>query len=245
MIPALKSEFRKILTVRSTWVILILSILFGSVLVGFWIYGYKNVGAAQAETSALLSSVLTGAGVSGLILSFIMLLLVGHEYRYSTIMYSLTSSASRSKVFFAKFFAGAAIMLLFGILVVALNAALFTVGQNLSHVASVAQHISFGDVLWRVAAGFVGSAMFAFAIAMLLRNQIASIAVILLMPSTIEGLLSLLLKDNVKYLPFTALGNITVSNPKPEPLFSLAIVGVYAVVLGLLSWLLFVRRDAN
>ncbi|TAH36706.1 hypothetical protein EYC59_00825 [Candidatus Saccharibacteria bacterium] len=245
MIPALKSEFRKIFTVRSTWVILALATAFGSVLIGFWIFGYKDVADAKTHADALLASVLTAAGVSGVILSFIMLLLVGHEYRYSTIMYSLTSSASRSRVFFAKLLAGSAIVLLFGMIVVALNFALFALGQNLNPEANMAQQIAFGDVAWRLAVSFIGSALFAFAIAMLLRNQIASIAVILLMPATVEGLLGLLLKDNVKYLPFTALGNITASSPKPEPLFSLVVVGVYAVVLGVLSWLLFVRRDAN
>ncbi len=245
MIPALKSEFRKIFTVRSTWVILAFAVVICSVLIGFWIFGYKDVAGAQTHANALLSSLLTAAGFSGVILSFVMLLLVGNEYRYTTIMYSLTSSSSRSKVFFAKLLAGSSVVLLFGAVVIALNAALFTLGQSMNHEASMAQQLAFGDVAWRLAVSFVGSAVFAFIIAILLRNQIASIAVILLMPATVEGLLGLLLKDNVKYLPFTALGNITASSPKPEPVTSLAIVGVYAVVLGLISWLLFVRRDAN
>ncbi len=245
MIAALRAEFRKIFSIRSTWVIFVIALGLASVLIGFWVYGYRDEGKAVASGKAFLDSVLTSAGVSGLILSFIMLLLVGHEYRYNTIMYSLTSSNSRSKIFFAKFIAGALVMVLFGLIIVGLNAVLFKVGQSMNDTASVAQQVPFLNVLWRVLAEFMGYAAFAFTIGMLLRNQVASIAVMLLIPTTVEGLLSFLLKENAKYLPFTSLGNIVVLNPKPAVLTSLAVVGVYAAVLGFVSWLLFLRRDAN
>ncbi len=245
MITALKAEFRKILTIRSTWIIFAVSILLASVLIGFWVYGYRDEGRAIVNSKAFLDSVLTSAGVSGLVLSFIMLLLVGHEYRYNTIMYSLTSTNNRTKVFFAKFIAGAAVILTMGAVVVGLNAILFQIGQGMNDTASLAQQVPSWDAVWRMGAVFAGYAAFAFVLGMLLRNLICSIAVMLLVPTTVEGILSLLLKDNVKYLPFTALGNIAVLEPNPKALVSLAVVAGYTVVLGFVAWILFVQRDAN
>lgn len=245
MITAIKAEFRKIFTIRSTWVIFGISFLLGVLLIGFWIYGYQDVGTASAQSSAMLDSMLTAVGVSGLVLSFVMLLLVGHEYRYNTITYSLTSSASRSKVFFAKFIAGTLAVLAFGAIIVLLNGLLFTIGQGMNDKASIAQSVPILDFMWRAVATFIGYAAFAFIAGVLLRNLIASVAVMLLLPSTVEGLLSLLLKSNVKYLPFTALSNISIMGAKPDPVVSLGIVGAYIAVLGFIAWIMFVRRDAN
>jgi ABC-type transport system involved in multi-copper enzyme maturation permease subunit len=245
MIAALKAEFRKLLTVRSTYVLFLFSLALCSVLIGFWIFGYKNVQHAHTDTSALFNSLLAAVSTVGVFLSFIAVMLVGHEYRYNTIMYNLTNTNSRTWLFLAKWKAAVVFALVFAAIVVALNWALFYVGLSLHHIHPVAQQVPMWSFLWRSAVTIVGDISFAFIITMLLRNLIAAIAVVLVLPTTIETLLQLLLKDNVKYLPYTALGNLTNVTTKISYTFSLWVVLAYIAVGGVAAYLLFRKRDAN
>jgi hypothetical protein len=94
--------------------------------------------------------------------------------------------------------------------------------------------------------------------ATLIRNQVGTIAALIILPDTIEGLLSLLLRQNSVYMPFTALQqviaapaaslgrNVSVSAtgylspPKAAGVYMAYLVGVWIV-----AWYLFIRRDAN
>jgi ABC-type transport system involved in multi-copper enzyme maturation permease subunit len=245
MMAALKAELRKLFTVRSTYLLAAIAFALGALLIGLWIWGYKDVEHAALNQKALASMIMSTVSIAGIFLSFLAVLLVGHEYRYNTIMYSLTSSNSRSKVFFAKFVVLLVAALVIAGLITASAIGLFYLGQNLHHVTTVTQVVPVWDVVWRAVVTIVGDITFAFIISMLLRNLIGSIAVVLVLPSTVENLLSLLLKDNVKYLPYTALGNLSQNVTTVSHTFSLGVVAVYVAVAGIASWLLFLRRDAN
>lgn len=246
MIAALKAEFRKLFTVRSTYMLALVGLLLGAVLSGFWIWGYKDVQHAALNHLALETLILQTVSIVGVFLSFLAVLLVGHEYRYNTIMYSLTSANSRTKVYLAKLLTLLVSGLVIAGLVVAAAIGLFYLGQHTHHIATITQHVQVGDVLWRSVATIVGDITYAFIISILLRNLIGSIAFILVVPSTVENLLSLLLKSNVKYLPYAALGNLTrMENPSISRTFSLGVVAVYIAVMGVISWILFLKRDAN
>ena len=247
MINSLKAEFRKLLTVRSTYIIMIISFLLSAVLIGFWIYGYKNVEHADISNGALSSAILAAVSTVGVFLSFVVILLVGHEYRYNTITYSLTSVNQRAKLFFAKYVALLAFAFAFTAFVAVSLWAMFYVGLSVAHVTPLAQHIDAWSVLWRSVVTIVGDISFAFIIVMILRSLIGAIAVVLLLPTTIESLLSLLLKDNTKYLPYTALGSLTNTTNAPGVTFgfSMAVVACYAIVGMVIAYLLFQKRDAN
>lgn len=245
MLAAWKAEYRKLLTVRSTYVLFLISIALGAVLIGFWIYGYKNVQHAGVDSSALLGSLLACVSTVGVFLSFIAVMLVGHEYRYNTIMYNLTNTNSRTRFFLAKWKAAAVFGLVFAAIIVLLNWGLFYLGLSLHHIHPVAQHVPVWSLMWRAVATIAGDISFAFIITMLLRNLIAAIAVVLVLPTTVETLLTLLLKDNVKYLPYTALGNLTNVTTKVSYTFSLWVVIAYVVIVGTLAYALFLKRDAN
>lgn len=94
------------------------------------------------------------------------------------------------------------------------------------------------------------SAMYGLIIALLLRSQVGAIVTLLLFQGVVETLiLGLLLKENAKYLPFTALdqfmlpavaGQATLSN------LQAALVSVgYIIVGGAVAIVLFQKRDAN
>src|ERR1700730_1752413 len=95
MLASLRSEFRKLLRVRSTYVIVIICLLWVALFAGFG-DGFKAKPTALLHAHDLLMNE-SGSAVMfvGLILAFAGLLLLGHEYRYNTIMYTLTSSPSR------------------------------------------------------------------------------------------------------------------------------------------------------
>jgi len=248
MIPALNSEFRKLVTTRSTWFLLLISFLLTSGLIGFWIYGFKDVGRATGNPGALLEAMFTSVNAIGVFFSFMAILLVGHEYRYNTIVYSLTSANRRTKVFFAKYIAVAA----FGLAVAAALLLVMTlalhIGFLVGGVDHAAQRLPDWNFIWRATASVLGSITFAYIISMLIRSLTGAIAVVIVLPSFIEGILTLLLHGNVKYLPYTALGNLTQQTTNVTNVsvaFSLAVVCTYAVVLGAVACGLFIKRDAN
>lgn len=245
MIRGLRAELRKIWTVRSTYMNFVF--MFGLVvaLVGFWIYGYKDAGHAVQEAGALRDYAYGAISVVGIFVAFLAILSVCHEYRYNTILYSLTNVNRRTKLLVNKWLASVLSALLLAAITLALGVAAVFIGQEVHNVNAVNQTMLGWDFVWRAAVSIVGSVTFGYIIALLLRSQVAAIATFLVVPSTVEQLLTLLLKDNIKYLPFTALGNVSSLSPSPALSVSLLVVGAYTAVFGLLAWILFVRRDAN
>ncbi len=114
MMPALKAEFRKLWTVRSTYVILAISLLLILLMAGYG-EGFKADKAALHNSGLLareITSAITALGVFGALVS---ILLFSHEYRYNTIMYSLTSANNRSKLLLAKILAMTGFAVLFSL----------------------------------------------------------------------------------------------------------------------------------
>src|ERR1700733_14101281 len=100
MIPALKAEFRKLWTVRSTYLILAF-VLVIAIFFGFYVSGWKIDKGALHDPGTLALDVTSAISAVSVFASLIGVLLVTHEYRFNTIMYTLTASNSRSKVLLA------------------------------------------------------------------------------------------------------------------------------------------------
>lgn len=247
MYAALKSEFRKLMTVRSTLVITAISFLISVGLIGFWIFGYKNVGGTEVSTGALVDGLTTAITFLGTIYSFIAILLVGHEYRYNTIMYSLTSSNSRTKVYLAKYLASVVFSIISVAILLLLLVLAFLVGQKIAGINTLPQHIPMWSIVWRMLLYIGGSLTFAFTFTVLLRSLIGAIALILIVPTTIEGILTFVLKTKAQYLPFSSLTNITATaHQEGINVKGCAIAFVaYVIVLGVGSYVMFLKRDAN
>src|SRR6185437_5947661 len=120
MINALKAEFRKLLSVRSTYILISVAILF-VIFFTFYIEGY-HLSGKDLLNKHLYNDDIVGA-LTSLPLIFgaiIAILLMTHEYRYNTITYSLTLSNSRSKVLAAKLIVTSVFALLFTIAIAVL-----------------------------------------------------------------------------------------------------------------------------
>jgi len=246
MLSALKAEFRKIFSVRSTYVIFALSIVLTGVF-AFYVDGLR-AGDTVHDPGKMAGEVVNAVNALVTLIALFGVLLVTHEYRYNTIMYTLTSSKSRTRVFVAKIIAISVVAILLSLFFSVLSPSFAYIGLKLKGLNLVHQVIPYHDLLWRVVFTGWAFSMLALIIALIIRNQIGSVASLFLIPGTIEALLGLILKNNVAYLPFTAtLGVIQHSSEHHLLSYSheAIIAAVYVVVGWIIAWMLFLRRDAN
>jgi len=248
MISSLKAEFRKLWTVRSTYFILAFVLLI-AIFFGFYVSGWKIDKAALHDPTTLAADITSAIAAVSVFASLVGVLLVTHEYRYNTIMYTLTSSNSRSKVLLAKFLVISGFAIVFALCLAVLSPVLSGLGIHAHHLTLVPQTLHYRNLLWRSLFYCWGYAMAGLIIATLIRSQVGAIVVLFIAPSTVEGLLGLLLKKNVVYLPFSALSTVIGQgsnfNSSITPVRGALIFTSYLVVSGVVAWLMFLRRDAN
>lgn len=245
MIPAIKSEFRKLLTVRSTYGVLLFALVVEGIF-AFWANGYKADPKALAAPDFLQTQTLEAVSALGLIGSIVTVLLMTYEYRHNTITYTLTAANSRAKVLVAKTIAASCFALCFTAVMAALTPLAVLLGTSIKGLTLAPQTIAYGDVVWRMLFYGWGFGMTGLLLGALIRSQIGAIASLLLLPGVVEQLLSLLLKSNSKYLPFTSLD--AVIHPLDNVLTSTTgalVFCIYLAVGWLVAFVLFVRRDAN
>ena len=249
MIPILKAEFRKLLTVRTTYVFTFLVTAF-VIFIAFYPEGWR-LAPAQLHDPTQLSSDVFGALNLSIFGAIVAILLMTHEYRYNTIMYTLTSSNSRTKVLFAKFVTISVYAIFLTVLISVLSPLMSAWGVALHGHVLVPQTLHYGNLIWRSLYYGWGYGMAGLLLAVLTRNQVASIVTLFLLPSLGDLLLSLLLKHNTVYLPFGALNQVLGSGQSDPNLGTLTpakgafVFTIYLVVGWLVAWILFLRRDAN
>jgi ABC-2 type transport system permease protein len=252
MMSAIRAEFRKLFTVRSTYIIIGLSILI-TFFFAFYIEGWRTTVDVVAPNK-LSTQVTSAASTLALLFALAGLLLFTHEYRHNTIIYTLTAAKRRSYVLLAKILVVSVFATLM-VVICSLLAPLFALwGLNLRGVEMVDQDFPLLKLLAHAAFYGWAYSMFGLIIAAIVRNQVGAIVFIFLLPGMIETLISLLLKDNAAYLPFRALG-ATLQEIPPE---AAAIVGKnltqsaaiwvtlgYIVAGWIVAWILFHKRDAQ
>lgn len=248
MIPALKSEFRKLLTVRSTYFIVGISLLIVAFFAGL-IDGFNNNQMALQKNPMLLANDSASAVTFvGLILAFAGLLLMGHEYRYNTIMYSLTATNRRTKVLVAKVITVSVFAIVTSLFVTFFSPLCTIVGAALHGHHIGPQTYDLWSVVWRCVFCGWGYAMFAFLLVAIMRNQIGAIVTFLLIPLVGENILFLLVKEaHSKFLPFFALRGVTDPSTVhgASSGYLAGVVLIYVAIGLLVGFVLFSRRDAN
>lgn len=246
----IKSELRKLFSLRSTYILIFLSFAL-IVLFAFFFEGYKgNTGspASTLQSTALHEIVANGVGLGITFASIIAILFMAHEYRYNLIMYTLTANVRRTKVLFAKMLTILLFGIGYGLLASLLALGSYLLGLSLRDAILPAQDFNvlseFGKVIF-YSAGYILIGML---IAAIVRSVVAAIAIFLMVPTTLEPLLSLVLKDNSKYLPFTTLDSTvgaSVIQNTLSPKNAIILSCVYLVAAAIITWIVFVRRDAR
>jgi ABC-2 type transport system permease protein len=240
MMPTLKSEFRKLLTVRSTYIASAIALLLLG-FISFWVLGYKGT----PDNPMLLMDTVRMAGATlALFLAIISILLMAHEYRHNTIMYTLTASNSRSKVLVAKLAVVVTYTVIFSVFAALFSLALLWIGIEMKGNELAPQQFFYWDTIWRFLFFTVGYGLIGLLLVTLVRHVVGAFATLFLLPATVEPLLSLLLKENSKYLPFMSLDQVNGAGAL-SPAKGALVFGAYLVGGWLIAWILFLRRDAN
>lgn len=246
MLMSLKSEFRKLLTIRSTYGIVVAAVLICAFLAIDSVH--VDPRPALQDPDLLARSATNTIVFVGFLLAFPGLLLMGNEYRYGTIMYTLTSSNSRIKSLLAKFITVSVFAIVTSLAVSLLAPLCMILGAHLFGVSIGPQVFDYSSIIWRCAFSGWAYAMYGLILAIILRSQIGSIVTFLLVPLVGENLLMSLLRYDGKYLPFTALQSVARPanlGSQTTSLHEAVVVLVYMAVGLVVSLVLFESRDAN
>lgn len=250
MAPTIKAEFRKLFTIRSTYILIGLSLILIAAF-SFYFEGYRgNTGSAASKVTplALQEIISNGVGLGVLFATIIAILFIAHEYRYNTITYTLTANARRTRVLLAKVLTIVLFSIGCGLVAVLVAVGGYLAGLALRDATLPAQNLDVLSQVGRVAFYYTGYALVGLLIATVARSVVVAIATLLIFPTTIEPLLGLILKENTKYLPFSALDSTVgaaIMEKTLSPGNAMIVTSVYLVVGLLVTWLLFVRRDAS
>lgn len=247
MMASLKSEFRKLLTVRSTYYITAFALLVTGV-INFFVGRNSSMHLAS---DGLASIALNTVAVLGIAVSLVSILLVVHEYRHNTIGYSLTIANRRLKVMASKMVVVTAYAVVMAFLTVLVSILLARIGMAVKGVDLVSQDFDWYNIAWRTIIFMIGSAISGLVFGFLFRGVAAAVVLYFVVPTAVEPLLTGLLKFNPNYMPFLSQSQILINNahmPGSDSFTPLASAGVFFgyVLVGLIvSVVLFLRRDAN
>jgi ABC-type transport system involved in multi-copper enzyme maturation permease subunit len=272
MIDALRYEWTRLRTLRSTYWLIGLALVFQIVMAGIfaWRFSVASGNVGEQNSFDLIATIGASSGIAPLFIGYILGLLgvfsMGHEYRHGMIRATLTAVPSRVHVLTAKIIttsvvvAGAAFACV-GIAVIAM----LVFGLGLPNVANIGG-IAAGTAIFSVLFALSGLAFSA-----LVRNQTAAVAMLMLIPTVVEQIIKAIVlgikaaSDDpsattgivtiLKYLPYDAGGQMYTRVSIGDmlqffgvvpfgPLGGGIVLSVYVTALLGLSYWAFVRRDA-
>lgn len=238
MIASLRAEIMKLFTVQSTYILLV----FGIFVVAIAAYVQGLSSDKYDFSTYIVNSFVGWASLMAVFWGIVAGLHMTYEFRYGTIAFTTVFARRRGQVLLSKII----VYLLFSSLATIL--ALF-IGALALYIGTVAAghhpldqdySLAFSPV-WRCLVYCGLFTLTSLALGVLLRQAVAVLTVILLVPSALEPLLGVVLRDKEVYLPFTALGQLLqVTGPVLQ---SIGIFAIYFVVLWLCAWTVFLQRD--
>lgn len=253
MINTLRSEIRKLLTVRSTYWITAILIALIALIHGYG-QGYRSSG--NISPTYLYDSLLVVANFTALFAAIVGVLLMAHEYRYNTIVYTVVNSNSRTKLLLSKILA--IIIYCFFLTLIIDLAALGGIALGANLAGNPLPHQEINYLLYFAKSFFyvTGYGLVGLLVAALIRNLVASIAFLFIVPNAIETLANLFLKEKSVYMPFSALDQVVMTVPpdvsmgpfvlgRMDPVKAALVFLAWLVAGWLITWYLFLRRDAT
>jgi len=237
MITAIRTEVRKLRTIRQPWGLLALCVALTAL---FTILRASRAGTTghmaipALNTAAGVTRVITGTEF-GLLLAMVAgSIIVTGEFRHSTITGTYLATPDRLKVLLAKLPTAAALGALFG-----LAATVVTTGLGLAFVAGKGYPLALGTAtILRYGAGSVlGAALLAMigvGAGSLVRSQLATSISVFVWSFVVEQLIGGLFSSVAPYLPFTAatsLGGTPIGAATALPFAAAAAVVVGAAAL--------------
>lgn len=244
MIPAIYAEFRKLLSIRSTYAITIIAFLIIGI---FAFYGAGYQGGPRFSPDALYSAASNAASLLGVFTGIMGILLITGEYRHNTIVYTLTATNNRLKVLGAKTIVLAVYAAIAAIAVVFFAVILMSLGAKMAGTPVAGQQFDTLSLLWKALVHVVTSAWLGLVLGFLFRSQVLAIVSFFVLPN-IESLIHTMFKVSGNYLPFTAHNQILMPAPT-EGVFSALASAVVLLVYLAIAWVvaaaLFLKRDGS
>lgn len=250
MINVFKSELLKLLTIRSTYFISGFLLLL-TAFISTYVFGYKhNIGIA-VDQSYLSQTIYSMLGFAAIFITITAILIVAHEYRHNTIAYTVISARRRYQIFAAKTAVALLYASVISLLVICVTVAGVYFGLSLADKTIPTQDLSLTSQSLQWLVYIWGYALVGLIIAFIVRGLVWSIVLYFVVPS-IEGIISLLLKDNGKFLPFRALDATAATSigavpgsPNLSHSSAIYLTIAYILVFGVIACYLFIKRDAT
>ena len=272
MIDALRYEYLRLRTIRSTYWLIGLAL--GFQLIMSMLIAWRMSVAAQPPSGDsafdILATIGASTGLAPLFIAYIIGLLgvfsTGHEYRHGMIRATLTALPDRRTVFAAKVISTAilsAVAALLCILAALLSIVVF--GLDLPSATDLVD-LTIGTMLFTALFALSGLAY-----ASLTRNQTAAVALLMLFPSVVEQIIRAIvlaikassddpqstggLVQILRYLPYDAGGQMYTRASIGDllgffgvvpygPLGGGIVMGTFVAILLGAAFTLFLRRDA-
>jgi ABC-2 type transport system permease protein len=246
MLPSIRSEFRKLTSLRSPWLLLAA----GPLIVVAGITGLVESGG-NVHDPAVQRAALAHIGLAAILTLIFGILAIAGEYRHGTITDTFLSFPERGRVVTAKLavyaLVGAAAGLVSAVVAVAVTAAWWAAkGSTL--------HLSAGGTWRTVAGGVAVNAAFAaigVGLGALVRNVVVAVAAALAWIALIEGIVGQLLGSGLaRWLPFyasEALGRASIFGPSrllPQWGAALVLLG-YAAAFATAAAVTTLKRDVT
>lgn len=259
MIGALRYEWVRIRTVKSSWFLALLSV--ASTVLFTW-GGWSGADGSQRSYADALTS---AGALPPLLMGILGVFAFGHEYRYGVIRPTLTSVPLRWRVALAKLLVVTAWAAVTVVLSVAGSVAFLSLfsgkfRSGVGFTGGPTDRIALGIVVYTVLFAWVGLAL-----GWLLRNVPGAISLLIIFPLVVENLILALLSIDAlepirgagKYLPFAAgtqmfaydAGSANADAPSGFQSDLTALqggltFGIFAVVVLAIAYVLFQKRDA-
>lgn len=223
MMNQIRSEWIKLRSVRSSMIMLLLSLLLG--------VGVAALSALNTDdTNVEISGVLTGVQFATVIFTVLGVQIIGQEYRFNTIRTTFTATPRRGRVVTAK-----AVVLLVAVGVTSALLIAASIGAAAAISASKGYHLNLDNpstprLLIGTLAVSLLSAAFGYAMGCIARQPVAGIVIALVWSAVVEVTLSSLIKGSARWLPNLSASNLTAPT-LDQAAFSPTVGGLYSATI--------------
>jgi ABC-2 type transport system permease protein len=249
MTDAVRSEWIKLRTARSNLVLLILA---ATVPVALTLLLTITIPVTDLDGTDLFGLLLAGAHIGYILLGVLGVLVIGQEYRHTTIRVTFTADPKRARVMLAKAIVVAATGLFIGtcttLLSYVLGNAVFTSrGLDITLEGGIQTRALAGSILLFALYGLVGLGLGA-----IIRATAGAITLLVVWPLIIEPIVGGIFPRVGRWLPFSAgeqltststTASVDVTDTLSPRAGGLLFAGFMVVVL-VIGTLLVMRRDA-
>jgi len=247
MTDAIQSEWIKLRTARSNLVLIILA---AAVPVALTLLLTLTIPVADIDESDLFGLLLAGVHIGYVLLGVLGVLVIGQEYRHTTIRVTFTADPKRTRVMLAKaivvattgLFIGAGTTLLSYVLG---NAVLTSRGLDLKLEGGTQTRALAGSVLLFAVYGLVGLGLGA-----IIRATAGAITLLVVWPIIVEPIIGGFFPKVGRWLPFSAGEQLISTSTSVDVTDTLSpraggmLFSLFAVALLVIGTVLVVRRDA-